>query len=52
MRLLVWIWDKLKNIFAKKSPQEPVPTLVELQPKAEQDPMECLEGFIEVTLTV
>jgi hypothetical protein len=55
MRLFIWLWDTLKNLFAKKSETIPTPTLVELKPAApsqHDDPMECLEGFIDVTLTV
>ncbi len=54
MRLFIWIWDTLKNLFTKKPQQEETPTLVELKPAPTQqdDPMECLEGFINITLTV
>ena len=48
MRLFGWLWDVIKGIFIKK--KEAITTLVELKPAA--DPMESLEGFIDVTLTV
>ena len=52
MRLFIWLWDTLKNLFVKKPM---TPTLVELKPvdpHLQDDPMESLEGFIDVTLTV
>lgn len=56
MRLFIWLWDTIKNIFGKKTIQEEIPTLVELKPARpptqQDDPMESLEGFIDVTLTV
>jgi hypothetical protein len=55
MRVLAWLWDAIKNLFTKKPIQEESPTLVELKPATTMqpdDPMECLEGFINITLTV
>ncbi len=54
MRLFIWLWDTIRNLFVKKhvSTPTPPPTLVELKPSQQDDPMECLEGFIDVTLTV
>ena len=52
MRLFIWLWDVFKGIFIKKPAQEPIVVLVELKPPPQDDPMECLENFIEVSLTV
>jgi hypothetical protein len=48
MRLFGWLWGVIKGIFTKKPEPVQVPTMVEQQ----EDPMECLENFIEVSLTV
>jgi hypothetical protein len=52
MRLFIWLWGTIKNIFSKKPIQDiTLPREVELKP-VEDDSMESLEGFIDVTLTV
>jgi hypothetical protein len=48
MRIFEWLWGSIKGIFTKKP--EPVQVITIVEPH--DDPMECLENFIEVSLTV
>ena len=64
MRFFVWLFQKIKGIFTsevletveKATIQATTFTLIEIKAPAQQqkevDPMECLENFTEVTLTV
>lgn len=62
MRFFVWLFQKIKGLFTsevletveKASIQATTFTLIDLkQPSSQQvDPMECLENFTEVSLTV
>ena len=63
MRFFVWLFQKIKGIFTsevletveKATIQATTFTLIEFKkppPQQEVDPMECLENFTEVSLTV
>lgn len=57
MRFFIWLLQTIKGLFTKPTP-EPQPTtftLIDIKPALPQqqdDPMECLENFTEVSLTV
>ena len=60
MRFFVWLFQKIKGLFTnevlttveKATIEATTFTLIDLKPASAADPMECLENFTEVSLTV
>jgi hypothetical protein len=60
MGFFFWLIQKIKCLFTKEllmtieetTIEATTYTLISVKPPTQEDPMECLESFVEVTLTV